>query len=168
MGITHQYNRARAFVHAQTGPAHQELLAICRSIQQAQSALQTRARPYLRHCRQCAGLCCRRIHIESIVHRPDFIFILTLMPHMQDTIQKCIQRGTAPHAADCPFLANGVGPCLFPATIRPMVCITAFCFETPKANRRIRALKRRFLTLQTWIWKQDMLARWHKLKKILS
>jgi hypothetical protein len=164
MGITHPFNRARAFVHAQSGPDRQHLRTLCQGIQHAQSALQVRAQPYLRQCRHCSGLCCRRIHVESIVYRPDIIYILTMAPQMEAVIQSCLQHPHGLYAADCIFLENGVGPCLFPPTVRPLICIASFCFDTPKLGKSIQRLKRKFLTLQFWIWKQDMRLRWQGVK----
>lgn len=142
MGLVYEFNAARRLIHAlspEDGPA---LVRLCAQIQEAEQALILASGPYLNRCLNgCLGLCCRNAYLDEIIGMEDFIYILSLLPDLDAEIEKRLKHLKCLFTSDCIFLENSTGPCIFPAGIRPEVCITSFCTETPKASRQIRAVK---------------------------
>ncbi|MFO7713417.1 hypothetical protein [Desulfosarcina sp.] len=137
MGLKHSFRAARRKIDALDGNERTTLLAICRDIRHAQHALTQKAAPLLASCMgKCRGLCCRNILPADIVTEWDLLYILAMAPEIEDAMAVCLTReGFFP--ADCIFLENGTGPCLFPDTLRPERCIISFCRVEPCIEKEI-------------------------------
>lgn len=111
---------------------------------------------------QCRGICCRNIHLDAIIGRGDLVYSLALNPGLAPEIGASLENEPLLYSADCVFLKNGVGPCIFPDDLKPEVCLTTFCGDTTTVNREIRQLKTRFRRLDLFIaishWRQSV--RW--------
>ena len=137
MGLRHSFKSARKRIDALDGEERETLLAICRDIRQAQAALTQKAAPFLANCMACQGLCCRNIHPAEIITEWDLVYLLTMAPQMEAAMADCLAaEGFFP--ADCIFLENGTGPCLFPDNLRPERCIISFCRVEPSIENEIR------------------------------
>ena len=109
--------------------------------------LSDKAVPILAKCMSgCQGLCCRNIIPADIVTEWDLIFILAMAPQVEPAMAACLQQ-EAFFSADCIFLANGTGPCLFPDNVRPERCIISFCKVEPLVEQEIRQVMRGFSRL---------------------
>jgi len=161
MGLYPTYNPARRIIK-RLGPEDQKnLVAICRRIKDAQTDLAVAAAPYLERCaHRCEGLCCRNAHLEEIIGLEDFIYILTLAPALAEEMAGRLQEDKGLFTRDCVFLANGTGPCILPAGVRPEVCVTSFCTETPAASKAIAVVKWRFQHLAWFIRLRRLRALW--------
>jgi hypothetical protein len=85
---------------------------------------------------RCQGLCCRNIRPADIVTEWDLVYILALAPQIETAIAACLSNENF-FPSDCIFLANGVGPCLFPDDLRPERCIISFCRVEPSIEKEI-------------------------------
>jgi len=124
----------------------------CDRIQAAEADFRLSAADAFEKCyTACQGICCRNIDLNAVLDYPDFVYILNRMPEMAGTVAACIENEPAFYAADCIFLENGNGPCIFPDTVMPEVCITTFCsYDTP-AKKEMRRLKWRFFRLDWFL-----------------
>ena len=137
MELIHSLKAARKKLAALDADERQTVLAICRDIQHAQEALTKKAAPVLANCMtNCRGLCCRNIHPADIITEWDLLFILTMAPQIQSAMADCL-TGEGFFPADCIFLENGAGPCLFPEYLRPERCIISFCRVEPSIEKEI-------------------------------
>lgn len=145
---------------------------LCDRIQAAEGDLRGSAADALEKCHTaCQGICCRNINLNAVLDYPDFVYILNKMPELAERIAACIEDEPALYSADCIFLENGTGPCMFPGTIMPEVCITSFCsYDTP-AKKEIRRLKWCFFhldcflrTLKLRVFLRNFGKRFHKAK----
>ena len=136
MGLRHSFTSARRRIAALDGEERETLLAVCRDIRHAQEALTEKAAPLLASCMACQGLCCRNIHPADIITEWDLVYILAMAPQIEAAMAVCLAReGFFP--ADCIFLENGTGPCLFPDNLRPERCIISFCRVEPSVEKEI-------------------------------
>ena len=125
----------------------------CRNIQNAQKELLLAAEKSMSRCRGiCKGMCCKNLYIDSIFSLWDFIFILNILPHMQDEIRKRLESHLFLYSADCPFLKNKHGPCLFPASVKGQVCIVTFCGNDEHLKRPIKKVNHLFFKLSFLVW----------------
>jgi hypothetical protein len=123
------------------------LLVICREIHDAQAALTAKAAPLLEHCMKgCQGLCCRNIRVADIITRWDLIYVLAMATDRETRMARCLDREGL-FAANCLFLENGTGPCIFPENIRPERCIISFCRVEPLIEKEIARVMRGFSRL---------------------
>lgn len=128
------------------------LAMLCKQLHLAEQALILASKPYLNRCvHGCHGLCCRNVCLDEIIGLEDFIYILSLVPYLDSRIEKHLEKLKRFFTADCIFLENSTGPCIFPADIRPEICITSFCTDTPDASPEIRAVKWGFQKLAWFI-----------------
>lgn len=152
MFVASQFNAAEKFLEGLNAAEREGLKEICGAIRTAERDLQHKARPLLERCMTgCQGLCCRNIDLEDILGRDDFIYILTLRPSLRRAIRQCLIRESA-FPADCMFLKDGVGPCLFPDDLRPKVCVMTFCFDHTSVRREIRRVGAGFNKLARFTW----------------
>jgi hypothetical protein len=152
MMIGYDFRQARRFVEQIDDDDREKLTAICRSIQRAEARLLDAAAPLMERCAaQCRGICCRNIHMETIIGRGDLIYTLALRPDLAPDMAACLENEPRLYAADCVFLKDGVGPCIFPDDLKPDVCLTTFCEDTAAVTREIRHVKRQFLRLDLFI-----------------
>jgi hypothetical protein len=116
----------------------------------------------------CQGLCCRNIQLEAIIGVWDLVYILTVAPAYRDRMAACLAKEVPLFAADCIFLANGVGPCIFPDTARAEVCLTTFCSSTDAIASEIRQVKRKFYKLGWFIATRRPLLAFDRLRRWLG
>jgi hypothetical protein len=136
MGLKHSFKTARKRIDALDGDERETLTAICIDIHHAQEVLTKKAAPLLANCMACQGLCCRNIHPADIITEWDLVYLLVMAPQIEEAMAVCLAReGFFP--ADCIFLENGTGPCLFPDNLRPERCIISFCRVEPSIEKEI-------------------------------
>jgi hypothetical protein len=137
MSLNHSFKAAKKKITCLDAGERKSLLAICRDIQQAQQVLNEKSAPLMARCyTNCKGLCCRNIHPADIITEWDLIYILAMAPEAEDTMAaRLTQEGFFP--ADCIFLKNGSGPCIFPDHLRPERCIISFCRVEPSVENEI-------------------------------
>jgi hypothetical protein len=117
-------------------------VSLCRQIQEAERRLNAAAAQRLKGCiEECRGLCCRNLQLDAVFGVPDFVYILAVEPSLEAAIERCLSTETPFFTSNCPFLENGVGPCLFPSDLRPEVCITSFCRGDELLKPQIRRVK---------------------------
>ncbi len=106
---------------------------------------------FLRCYSGCEGLCCRNLEIDAVIGFSDFIYLLTVESQLQESISTCLENENRIFAGDCIFLINGKGPCIFPPTSRPEVCITTFCTDIEPLKNEIRCVKSQFMKLNLYL-----------------
>ena len=148
MGLQYQFKKAQKTISRLAPDDRQRLEEICGDIQQAEKRLRAAAADALVRCGTvCQGICCRNIDLDAILGLPDFVYILTMENHLTDRMAACLQNENPLYIADCIFLENGTGPCIFPGTVMPEVCITTFCTTETPAQQEIKQLKWKFFQL---------------------
>ncbi len=136
------------------------LRSVCLDIHEAEKRLMRASEPYLQRCiHHCEGLCCRNVFLGEVMGFEDFCFIFVIHPEYFEILLPLVSRLNTMYTANCPFLQNGVGPCLLPEAVRPEVCITSFCMQTPDADAAIRGVQTRFRRL-------SRILRWLQLKAL--
>jgi len=150
MRLAYQFESARHILAGMAAGDLEMLTTACRRVQQAQAALLTAAAAEMRRCTTaCRGLCCRNVQLDAVIGLWDFLYILVLSHELAPRIEECLQQETPFFSADCIFLSDGVGPCIFAPDIRPEVCITAFCTDDRPVKHEIDRVKRTYLKM---IW----------------
>jgi hypothetical protein len=148
MGIRADFNQAERFMAALRPADHLRLRVICETIQAAETRLLANAAATMDRCiATCQGLCCRNIQLEAVIGACDLVYILTVAAHCRHRMAACLEKEVPLFAADCIFLADGVGPCILPENARAEVCLTTFCSRTEAIDRDIRRVKRGFYRL---------------------
>lgn len=144
MGLKHDLKIARKKLAALDPVERERLANICAEIHCAQKALTEKAAPLLDQCMtRCQGLCCRNIQVADIITRWDLIYILAMQPELESSMAECLENEDM-FAADCLFLENDTGPCLFPAYERPERCIISFCRVEPLVEKEIAQVMKGF------------------------
>lgn len=152
MGIKAEFVKAERIIAGLRPADHMRLRQICDEIQAAEVELLKQADLSMDHCIEaCEGLCCRNIQLEAIIGVWDLVYILTVAGTFRDRMAACLENEIPFYAADCIFLENGVGPCIFPSAVRAEVCLTTFCSRTDAIDREIRRVKRKFYKLGWFI-----------------
>jgi len=124
----------------------------CRSIRIAEEQLAAGRSAFLRCFRGCEGLCCRNLEIDAVIGFSDFVYLLTVERQLQESISICLEHEKKVfYTGDCVFLINGKGPCIFPQTSRPEVCITTFCYDVEPVKQEIRCVKLQFMKLNFYL-----------------
>ncbi len=160
MILMSRFSRAAAIVDGLEASQRRRLESACRRIQKAQQAVLLNGAVYLEYCgRVCRGLCCRNLRVDEIVSLYDFILVLASAPQMADLIAGCARAARGLHNADCVFLKDGRGPCLFPEDLKPERCIASFCFNTRLIRRELSCLRTSFTRLV-------LLVRWWSLLRL--
>jgi hypothetical protein len=150
--LRYHFNKAKKFLSCITPHDIEIIKNRCKSIQVAEKQLLTEGRPAFHRCYNgCEGLCCRNLDIDAIIGFGDFIYLLTVNKELEESIAACLEQKKSFFTADCVFLINGKGPCLFPETSRPEVCITTFCFDAKSVKNEIRRVKQEFMKLNIYI-----------------
>ena len=127
MGLDYSFRAAKKKIDGLDAAERTRLMQICEDIRHAEQTLSEKAAPLLQSCvDRCQGLCCRNIRPADIVTEWDLVYILALAPQLEPAIAACLANEDF-FPSDCIFLANGVGPCLFPDDLRPERCIISFC-----------------------------------------
>ena len=150
MGLRYKFKKAIRIVD-NLSPADRVVLERkCRLIQAAEDELLKRAEENMVRCLTgCEGLCCRNAQFDDIISHWDFVFLLTVEKDLRQKISECLEKEIPFFSADCLFLENGKGPCIFPAHSRPEICITTFCGSDQKIKKEISKVKSGFLRM-TW------------------
>ena len=138
MGVNYNFKKAEKIISELSPDDLITLEKICREIQAAENALIRKAEENLVNCLdKCEGLCCRNILPYEIISIYDFIYILTVQNSMHAEISKCLENEDTFFPADCIFLADGKGPCIFPPNARAAICITTFCNDEAPIKKEI-------------------------------
>jgi len=152
MALGYLFGQARETLRHLAPEDQFALDGLCDRIQAAEAELRVSAAGAFDKCHTvCRGICCRNIDLNAVLDYPDFVYILNRMPEMAEKVAVCLENEPAFFAADCIFLENGTGPCIFPGTIMPEVCITTFCSYESPAKEEIRLLKWRFFQLNWFL-----------------
>jgi len=148
MGLGYQFKKARKTLSSLAPADRRTLAAICRDIQQAEENLLAAAEEALYRCRTvCRGICCHNVDLDAVLGFPDFVYILTLESSLAGRMAACLKNEPVLYVSDCIFLENGTGPCIFPHSVMPEVCITTFCTDETPAKKEIKLLKWKFFRL---------------------
>jgi hypothetical protein len=152
MGLNYSFKKAGKIINQLSPGDLITVEKICQEIQAAEDALNRKAEENLVKClKKCEGLCCRNIRLDEIISLYDFIYLLTVQNSMRAKISKCLENEDLFYPADCIFLSDGKGPCIFPSNTRAAVCITTFCSNEAPIKREIRCVKRKFIKLNWFI-----------------
>jgi len=152
MSLKHSYHQAAKIVRQWPSESRPLLAHLCSRIQDAERKLNTAAALRLKGClRDCQGLCCRNLQLDAVFGIPDFVYVLTLEPALDVTIEDGIRHEDPLFTSNCLFLERGVGPCLFPPDVRPEVCITSFCRGDEVLKAEIRRVKTGFWKLGVFL-----------------
>ena len=145
MSLKYCYRKARTIVDNLPADGRRRIERIGKDIRQSERELLLAGEALMERCvGGCQGLCCRNIQPESLIHLWDFVYILSVRRDMGDRIAAHLEKEDPLFPADCIFLENGVGPCIFPPDVRPERCLTAFCFSADPIQKEIRQVKIRF------------------------
>ena len=151
MSLKYKFKKATKIIQGLRLEERVTLGNICCDIQQAEKHLLEAAEDILNDCgKRCRGLCCRNIHIDDIMTLLDCVHILATVPTIQAEIDEALRR-EALYSADCIFLKNGSGPCIFPAVARPEKCILSFCHGDGIVANEMRHVRKRFNRLARFI-----------------
>lgn len=152
MSIGHSFRKADRLLKKMPPGDRDGLLPICHELREAQAGLLAAAAKPMKRCiERCAGMCCRNIELDPIISHWDLLFILALAPQTRSEIQHCLLKEDPLYRTDCIFLRGGIGPCIFPDTVRPEVCVTTFCENDRPVRREIRRVKRLFFRLAWFV-----------------
>lgn len=147
MELHNKIVKAQHFIESLSTDEKKALLRICRDIQRSQDALNTGARSFFNACiGSCQGICCKNINVNDVVTQLDLIYVLSMKKKMTGKVTQCAGLESL-YTADCLFLEKGIGPCIFPANVKPERCIITFCGETRPIRREIKAVRSRFSKL---------------------
>jgi hypothetical protein len=159
VGLNYKLNRAAGILASLTGAENHRLNRICIDIRGAEGRLAARSAPLMEGClERCQGLCCRNAAFDDIIGLADFVYILHGAPHLEKPIRACLVHEAPFFTADCPFLLQGRGPCIFADDLRPEVCITTFCADTTGLRGEIRAVRRGFAALNRFLMRYRLRA----------
>ncbi len=158
MSLKHSFKQANKFIHSLDPDDKKTLQYLCKNIQKAEDMLNRETKESPGGCRPgCMGLCCKNVKLDTIIDTRDFVFLLTVERGRKETMEKALEKEDIFFSCDCVFLQDGKGPCMFPDTSRPQVCITSFCLnETPYAS--IKTVKWEFARLGRFIHLQKIRA----------
>jgi len=152
MALGSLFNRARETLRHLSSGDKSVLDGLCDRIQEAEADLRLSAADAFAYCHTaCQGICCRNITLDAVLDYPDFVYILNRRPDLAERAAACLENETAFFAANCIFLENGTGPCIFPGTVMPEVCITTFCYANAPAKNEIKYLKWCFFRLNWFL-----------------
>ena len=148
MSLGYKFRKAEHLLNKMNVQDLRGLVRICTEIQNAQEALLAAAGKQMERCiHRCEGICCRNIELDPIISHWDLVYILALVPELRDHASESLLKEDPLYRSDCIFLQDGKGPCIFPSTLRPEVCVTTFCENDRPIRREIRQVKRLFSKL---------------------
>lgn len=149
MELGNKFKRAEKII-SKLNPEEQEILEkICKEIRRAEDELIKEAEDteIMSRCiKVCKGLCCRNIQ-PDLFSLWDFIFISATEKSMANKISKCLEKEKSIFSCDCIFLENGQGPCIFPHSSKPEMCVTTFCGDDTPIKKEINLVKSKFIKL---------------------
>ena len=148
MSLKDKFKRAEEIVNELPPHDLESLQGICEEICSAQIWLQKESASAIQYCfSTCKGICCRNFYINSIITLQDFVMILTVRPPNLHEIRSCLARENTLYSADCIFLKNSIGPCLFPQNAKPQFCTVSFCSSDKKMKAGLNGVKNGFSKL---------------------
>ncbi len=152
MSLNYQFRQAQKIIRGLNPEELKSLQKICGEIQTAEIALQEKSKDLMTRCiKKCGGICCKNVQSDLIISHWDFVFILTLMPSLENDMSTCLKKEQPFFSSDCIFLNDGAGPCIFPDDARPEVCIVTFCDNTSPVRKEIIGVKRKFFKLTCFV-----------------
>lgn len=152
MSLRYKYNKASRIIERLSPEDLLSVRKIANDIKIAQDDLLQKADGNFNRCvTVCKGLCCQNIQPDEIISLWDFVYILAADRTAGDKIHSRLDKENRLFTADCIFLKNGKGPCLFPFNVRPEVCITTFCNSVNPVKKEIRMVKIKFIKLYLFI-----------------
>jgi hypothetical protein len=155
MSLAYKFRKAERLLKQLASADQNGLQWFCSQIQDAQAALLASAGQQMARCiDQCEGICCRNIELDPIISHWDLVFILHCTPELRSRIRDCLLREDPLYTADCVFLEDGKGPCIFPENLRPEVCVVTFCQDDRPIRREIRRVKRTFRQFSWFVRRQ--------------
>jgi hypothetical protein len=148
MSLRYKFNTAATLARNLPPQGEAALGRICDRIRSAQQRLNRDAAPLMAACGQrCRGLCCRNIAADDIITLVDCIFVWSVGDEaLRHRITGCLPSESL-FTADCLFLADGRGPCIFPDDAKPLKCIVTFCGDETPVRASIQQLRGRFRRL---------------------
>ena len=169
MSLAYKFRKAEGLLEKIESGDRNELLRICHRIRDAQEALLAAAGEQMERCiNRCEGICCRNIELDPIISHWDLLYILSLAPQIRPHILVCLLNEDPLYRTDCIFLTDGMGPCIFPAKIRPEVCVATFCQNDRSIRREIQQVKRLFIRLSWFVRWSILRTKLRKLKKAVT
>lgn len=151
MSLHYDFHRAKRIIQSMSAGESSHLKAVCDRIRHAEERLNAAAASAIEHCMlNCGGMCCRNIHLDQLIGVKDFVFLLTVERHLKETMHACLEKESI-YSADCLFLENGVGPCLFSSNAKPEMCICTFCSDATAMKQEIEDVKAAFNVLARFL-----------------
>ncbi|MBW1777872.1 MAG: hypothetical protein JRI76_02735 [Deltaproteobacteria bacterium] len=152
MSLSPRFQEALQLLAGLTEKERRYLTGLSRNISRSEAGLAAAAAPLLHRCTTvCKGLCCRNIVPDTLIDTTDFIFALSLDDALEKVIPVHLEKENPFYGTDCVFLEAGTGPCIFPAHLRPLVCITAFCANDHGIRKEIARVKWAFFRLEGFV-----------------
>ncbi|MFH1136322.1 MAG: hypothetical protein V1816_09605 [Pseudomonadota bacterium] len=157
MSLTPKFKAARKVLNGLSPSERAALEIICAEIRAAEEKLLEAGRVVCENglC-GAKGLCCRNVNLDEIINLQDFVFILVSDPSLGEAISgRLVNEGL--FVANCLFLENGAGPCIFPRASRPETCITAFCGDDRPVRGELVEVRVGFERLSRFLAKRRLL-----------
>ena len=151
MGIRYKIQTADDILARLSEKERSRLDDLCRQIRKEQERLQRAGRALFERCiTGCEGLCCKNVIADELITLIDFVFILAASSASAADLLPLAEEEPL-FTADCMFLKNGVGPCIFPDGIRPEKCVLSFCGDDRPIAENIRSVHRGFVRLHRFL-----------------
>lgn len=148
MSLNYAFRRAVVLIDGMNAAERARLSDLCSRVRAAEEELTSAASRLLQDCGvRCRGICCRNLEMDAVIAYGDFVYILEGAAWLGDAIARNLEREEPFYTSNCPFLEGGVGPCIFPADLRPEVCVTSFCRDDAEVRAEIRRVRRCFRRL---------------------
>lgn len=151
MGIRYKIRKADAVLQHLSEEERNRVDLICANVRKEQLRLQHDGRSLFERCISgCEGLCCKNVIADELITLRDMIFILAASCLRPEELLPLAEKESL-FTADCMFLKNGIGPCIFPDGFRPEKCILSFCGDDKIIAENIRAVHRGFVRLHRFL-----------------
>ncbi len=151
MGIQYKIRKADKILAVLSERERHRVDELCRQIREEQMRLQVAGRTLFQRCISgCEGLCCKNVIADELITFRDFFFILATASLRAEDLLPLAEEEPL-FTADCMFLKDGVGPCIFPDGIRPEKCVLSFCGDDGPIAGNIRAVHRAFAGLHRYL-----------------
>jgi hypothetical protein len=151
MGIGYKIRKAHETLHKLPEKERLRVKKLCAGIQSEQLRLMVDGKALFQRCISgCEGLCCRNVIADELITFRDIFFILAASSLSAADLLPLADKELL-FTADCMFLKNGVGPCIFPDGIRPEKCVLSFCGDDRPIAGNIRSVHRGFVQLHRFL-----------------
>lgn len=148
MGPQYLFHKSLYILGAVSFHQKSVLEKICRRIASSQKALIRKAENEMIYCTEtCRGVCCKNLDLDTIFTLWDFICILVVQPELESLIAEQLEETPFHSPSPCPFLRNREGPCVFPAFVKPQLCVVTFCRGEDRLKGEIKQVNRDFFRL---------------------